>query len=160
MMCSGHTGAGTVLVDLDSTLADTRPRRHLSPTVDPTKTWLDYSLGCADDLPMPGVIKLVSLLRAAGWRIEIVTGRHAQARADTIDWLRRHDVPYHRLRMREPGDPDEALDLKLAVIDDLTAWGYFVALVIDDNAAIAAALEARGHTVLCVNPRYDQERVA
>ncbi len=145
----------TILVDLDSTLADTRPRRHLAPTVDASKTWTDYSLGCAADAPIAGTIRFVQMLDDAGYQIHIVTGRHASARGLTEDWLSHHHIPYTRLVMRQPGE--EHIDsgaLKLIYVADQRRRGYTFVLALEDNVDIAHALEARGVPVLCCNPRY------
>ncbi len=149
------TGFGdVVLVDLDSTLSDTRPRRHLAPTVDPTKTWTDFSLGAGDDRPIPGPIRLVQMLDHAGYDIHIVTGRHTTARTLTEDWLTNHYVPYHRLRMRTDADPTDSGHIKLAYVSELRARQYRIVLALEDNVDIANALEDRGVPVLCCNPRY------
>jgi hypothetical protein len=59
-----------VLWDLDSTLFDTRGRRHLMPPPEIANSengggahaWIEYSAACADDPPIEGAIRLRKLM--------------------------------------------------------------------------------------------------
>ncbi len=143
-----------VLVDLDSTLADTRPRRHLAPTVDATKTWQDYSMGCAGDTPIGGTIRFLQILDNAGYGIHIVSGRYASARTLTEKWLDTHHVPWHLLRLRDDDDHRTAAELKLAYLTEITEKRFKPVLALDDDPHIATAYERAGVPVLRINPRY------
>lgn len=149
-MCE-NTPPSTIVFDLDSTLADTRPRRHLCPTVDATKTWTDYALGCANDTLMPGAAELLRLCWDAGHTIHILSWRDQAAHALTLTWLARHNLPYDVLRLRKPTDPEDSTAFKLDYIKHLRD----VRLVVEDWPDAAAAIEALGIPVLCVNPRYN-----
>ncbi len=143
-----------VVVDLDSTLTDTRQRRDWCPTVNPASTWHEYWSRCPLDGPLPETIALVRLLDRAGHRIHIVSNRSARTLGQTKDWLRRHQVPYTELSMRPETVGIEGHRFKLAHLRQLQAEGSHVALVIDDDATLADALDALGVPLLCVNPRY------
>lgn len=144
-----------VCVDLDSTLADTRHRRHLCPTVNPDATWDDYVGVCGDDTPIAGTVRLVRMLCEAGYGIHIVTNRPAHVMHHTITWLRRHGIPLDELRMRtDDTHIDDGDILKLHYLADLRSRGYKIMLYIEDRPATAAAMEAQGVPVVCVNPRY------
>ncbi len=134
-----------VLVDLDSTLADTRQRRHLCPTVDPTKTWTDYAMGCPDDEPIAGTVALVRALYKRGYGIHIVSHRDRAALDLTVDWLIRHDIPHHAVALNQH---------KVSYLMALREAGAEVVLAIDDDCDVAAAYEAVDCPVVCVNPRY------
>jgi hypothetical protein len=144
-----------VCVDLDSTLADTRHRRELCPTVNPASTWDDYTEACGGDVPLAGAVTLVRLLAASGYGIHVVTNRSHRFREQTVSWLRTHGIPANHVALRPP---DVVLDdtdrWKLDYLRIARASGYTVLLFVEDWPATADAIEAVGIPVLCVNPRY------
>jgi|SRR5882724_6421216 len=142
-----------VVVDLDSTLADTRQRHHLSPTEDPTKTWVDYAGACIGDAPIEGSIALVRLLYPH-YFIYILTGRDGSSRLQTETWLDIHGVPYDSLRMREIGDIEGNGHYKATEIEKMRRAGFRDKLFIDDWPSVCETVENEGTPALCVNPRY------
>ncbi len=143
-----------VCVDLDSTLCDTRHRRHLVRAPDdPQPTdWREYSLACADDPPIEGPIARVRLL-ARAYRIVIVSARDEAARDLTVVWLRRHEVPYDRLILYRSGvDDADIVAFKATQIGLLRAEGAEVVLMVEDAPTVAAAMQALGVTTLLVQP--------
>jgi hypothetical protein len=78
--------ATAIVLDLDSTLADTRHRRDLLPIVNPASTWEEYALACDGDSPIPETFALMNAL----WplhQIHIISGRHEIALDKTVRWL-------------------------------------------------------------------------
>lgn len=147
----------TVVFDLDSTLADTSPRHHLIDREDKENTdWEAYSLAAADDLPFEGTCILLRLLYHRGVHIVILTARSGIARDLTIEWLRKHDIPFDELVMRGDGEPGTPADFKIRELRRLDARGVGagVALVIEDWPDVKAELEEAGYPVLLVNPNY------
>lgn len=142
-----------VCADIDSTLADTRQRRHLCPTVDPSRTWDEYATTCGMDAPITGTITVLRMLHAAGYGIHLVSNRPAAALPMTVSWLSRHDVRYHAIRLRR-SDEDLATDIKVAYLAEIRGYGFNPVLFVEDWPVTAAAIEAEGVPVLCVNPRY------
>lgn len=143
-----------VCVDLDSTLCDTRHRRYLVRAPDdPQPTdWREYSLACADDPPIDGPIALVRLL-ARAYKIVIVSARDEAARDLTVEWLRRHEVPYDRLILYRSGvDDADIVAFKATQIRRVRDDGAEVVLMVEDAPAVATALQALGVTTLLVQP--------
>lgn len=62
--------------------------------------------------PNPQLIRTLRGLSRAGIKIMVVTARPEQYRAQTVAWLKSHDVPYHRLTMRARGDNRSSPDLR------------------------------------------------
>lgn len=148
---------GIIVFDLDSTLADTRPRREHCPTVDLSKTWTDYERACANDRPMPGTVALLRLLWDSGHEIHIVTWRSLQVSHYTLAWLDQHNIPYDLLRMRWHSDPKDSNEYKTYVINRMIQIGKTPKLVVEDWPEAAAAIETLGIPVLTVDPRYRHE---
>lgn len=142
-----------VVVDLDSTLADTRQRHYLSPTEDPSKTWEDYAGACSADLPIEGSVALLRLLHPH-YFIYILTGRDGSARAKTEKWLAEYNIPYDLLRMREPTDIEGNGNYKTKEIAKMVELGFKAKLFIDDWPSVCESVEGEGTPALCVNPRY------
>lgn len=145
----------TVVVDLDSTLADTSHRHAFTPLSDPRYTWVDYSLLSIDDKPVPGAVRLVQLLYEH-YQIHILSFREDAATEMTMHWLVRHNIPYDRLQLKPAGMPDDNHNrYKIEAVKQLQEQGESVELVIDDWPGLREAMwEAVGVPVLVVNPCY------
>lgn len=143
---------GIVVWDLDSCIADTSPRHHLSPFIDSTQTWHTYAKACINDLPMD-TIELVKITHALH-RVHIVTGRRSSALAETIGWLSRYSVPHDELRMRTDHDPDSNTDYKIAYMKTLPEVPV---LFISDWAPECQAVRKHlGIKAVCINPEYEK----
>lgn len=133
----GESNLPVVVVDIDSTIADTRGRRHLAPPRelhgDPEQ-WKPYSLGCGTDEPIAGLVRLLKLLHS-GNLVFLLSARNDVAEALTVTWLRIHGVPYDRLRLW--GDEDAGSTPSTYKVRAINAWiaeGWNVQLFIDDWA--------------------------
>jgi len=146
---------GFVVVDIDSTLADTRQRHGKSPHSDPSATWLSYGLLCADDVPIAGTVRTVQMLWLAGHGIHIVTGRGEQVRDLTEQWLYEHGIPYNSLTMRQDHESEDHVEYKRSHLIRLKNEEPFPALLaIEDWPDVVEMYEAEGVPTLCINPRY------
>jgi hypothetical protein len=119
-----------ILFDLDGTLALIEHRQHY--VRGKKKRWRDFFAACIDDTPNAPLITLLHVLYRQ-FQIYIVSGRSDEVRAQTEDWLLRHQVPYHRLIMRKEGDytPDNVL--KRSWVEDGTLPKNRILCVFDDR---------------------------
>jgi len=147
-----------VCVDLDSTLCDTRHRRHLVRVESgEAPDWQVYSMACGDDPPVVGVLRAVQLL-AATHEIVVVSARDRAARDLTVEWLARHAVPYRDLVLGGgPDAPADVVDFKVHHLRRLQTAGYEVALLVDDLVPVVEACRPLGIPVLSVRPPVDFE---
>lgn len=149
-------GSGTMLwppvepvavVDMDSTVCDTRHRRHLAP-VGPNKSllaaWEKYSLGCPGDSVILGAATLIRLLHGPNL-VFLLTSRNDIAEQESLNWLAANHLPFDRLRMRAPDEdqPDNPTDWKVAVVDQWMREGWNIQLFIDDWAETCTAITER-----------------
>jgi hypothetical protein len=153
-----------VLLDLDSTLRNSRQRHHLSPTqknvpgepLDPHANWHEYSMAGINDEPMRGPITALRLL----WphhQIHIVSGSNESARGNTTQWLDRHvGLDWiDGIHLRAEDDFTESGPYKVAHILALRRRGIEPVLFFEDWAPAAQYIEAVGEVpVVCVNPCY------
>jgi hypothetical protein len=147
--------SGCVVLDKDSTIADTRHRHWMLDEIKAGKlTWDDYSLAAAVDAPMPGTVQLMRLLEPS-YRLVVITGASDTASGQVLDWFDKHQIRVDELRMRPSGNSTPNGEFKVAEIKALQR-DYEVKLVIEDW--IDAVTYITGHTglpVLGVNPFYE-----
>lgn len=149
-----------VTVDLDSTIADTRHRKHLlegeyARNEDGTsEKWIRYAEACIDDTPIEATVTLVRAL-SANYQIFFVSGRHIQGLPQTIAWLQKHDIPFDGIALRTDDDPwkDGQGYYKWIKIKFIEAThDVDVELHIDDWGTVKDYLEPKGIPVLHVVP--------
>jgi hypothetical protein len=124
---------GVVTVDLDSTLCDTRPRRHLLGTAGDPASWVDYSMACAGDGIIHATARLVEILNRCH-DIHIVTGRNEEARPQTEQWLRENHIQYEELHMLPVGYSERCTpeDVKVMLLRKIILARHPVLLHVDD----------------------------
>lgn len=157
----------TILVtcDLDSTLCDTGHRQKLIDRENGTD-WEKYSLQCADDIPVMGMVKVLQLL-ALNPDVLIVglSARMGVAEQASLDWMITHGVPIERVfldtgEIRQYDASYTHADYKLArlrQVEDI--MGMKVALHFDDYAEVAHTFNAAGVPTVCVRTPQDIEEI-
>jgi phosphoglycolate phosphatase-like HAD superfamily hydrolase len=132
------------VVDIDGVVADVRHRlRHVRRT---PRDWDAFFAAAVHDPPHPEGVAVVERL-ADDHEVVFLTGRPEWLRADTRAWLARHGLDGHRLLMRPERDRRPAAQVKLRLLREL-ARGRTVAVVVDDDADVVAALAAAGYPTL------------
>ncbi len=131
------------IVDLDGVVADVRHRLgHLTGR---RKDWSAFFAAAGDDPAHPEGVAVVTTL-ADEHEIVYVTGRPESLRAVTERWLDDLGIGGHELVMRGDGDRRPAAQVKVAVARRL-ARGRTVAVVVDDDEQVLAAMRRAGFTV-------------
>lgn len=132
-----------VVFDLDGVVADVRHRlHHLEHR---PRRWDAFFTAAIDDPPLAEGVTLANLA-AQDARVVYLTGRPEWCRRDTLSWLRRHQLPAGELHMRGNLDRRPARLLKPEILRRL-ARAAPIALVVDDDAEVCAAVEAAGFPV-------------
>jgi hypothetical protein len=132
------------VIDLDGVVADVRHR--LAHVQSRPKDWDGFFAGIPDDPPLAEGLAVVRRL-ATDHELVYLTGRPERTRTETLAWLERHDLPQGRLLMRRAGDRRPARQVKPQLLRRLAA-GRRVAVVVDDDPEVCAALERDGWPVL------------
>jgi hypothetical protein len=137
-----------VICDLDGTLANDDARAH--HLRDPrARDWGSYFAACGGDSPYHEIIQLVRLLKYAKKRIYIYSSRLETVRADTLEWLERHNVPYDKLVMRPEAERTDDHILKLKWLQD-SGEADQVWLIIEDRNRVVQAWRDAGYVCLQV----------
>jgi hypothetical protein len=127
-------------VDIDGVVADVTHRlHHLEGR---RKDWDAFFAAAVDDPPHEEGLAIVARL-AEDHEVVYLTGRPERCRPDTEWWLERHGIGGHRLHMRPQGTRRPAAEVKRELLDEL-ARGRDVAVVVDDDPVVIAAMKAAG----------------
>jgi acid phosphatase class B len=146
---------GIVLCDIDSTVADTRHRSHMSPHAHPDNTWESYGALCSDDNLIAGTRGLLKILHNAGHEIWFVTGRPAVVEVPTKDWLIANDFPFDSLRTYQTTDHKHHVEYKRSWLRTVQEMHGTVILALDDWPSVVDMYEEEGVPCICINPRYE-----
>jgi hypothetical protein len=97
------------IFDLDGTLALIEHRRHF--VENGRKQWDEFFKACVDDTVNVPVAQTYRALDQQGCEMWIFSGRGSIVYDETWKWLRKHNIKYSVLRMREDKDytPDDVL---------------------------------------------------
>jgi hypothetical protein len=133
------------VLDIDGVLADVRHRLHFIENA--ARDWDGFFGAMPDDPPL---VEGVAVARRLGLDHDLVylTGRPERTRAATAAWLAFHELPRGQLIMRSDRDRRPARVTKPALLRRLANSGRTIAAVVDDDPAVASALEAAGWPVL------------
>lgn len=135
-----------VIVDIDGTLSDLTHRVHFSK--EPTKDWDRFFDLVKDDTPRIDTIEKVKGLHKTH-DIVLVSGRPERCRKDTYEWMKKHDVPFTTLFMRQDNDKRPDTEVKKDILDK-----YFkkdlIKLVIDDRPSVIRMWRENGLEVMDV----------
>ena len=121
-----------IVVDIDGTLADISHRQH--HIKGKRKKWRKFFQSMDKDLPVPAVAAKVRML-SQDHMIILVSGRPDDYRTLTEDWLRKHQIPYHQLFMRQSGDFRDDDVVKQEILNQYLNKEK-IKLVIDDRPRV------------------------
>lgn len=135
------------LFDLDGTLADLTHRLHLIKKEKPE--WDEFFSRCGLDRPNQWCADLMAALHASGYVIEIVSARPPGVEPHTRDWLKMHEIVYHRLNLiGDSKTPDH--ELKRAWLRS-RADRRDIAFVVDDRQRVVDMWRDEGLVCLQCN---------
>lgn len=137
-----QTDRPIAIVDIDGVVADVRHRlHHISAR---PKDWDAFFDAAVADPPHEQGLRVVRTL-AQDHEIIYLTGRPERLRQATDEWLARHGIGGHTLMMRSDRDRRPAAQVKVELLQRL-ARSREVAVVVDDDARVLAAMDAAGFT--------------
>ena len=146
-----------VIFDLDGTLALIDKRRAISTLPSGKMDWDTFFDPKNIDLDQPNdaVITMAKMLKAAGNRIVILSGRSKATKDATKVWLKKFDVPFDILKMRPTSKdfkfmPDD--QLKQMWLDQLFTNKDDIVCVFDDRQKVVDMWRQNGLTCMQVAP--------
>lgn len=109
-----------IIVDIDGTLAHVAGR-----------SYYDYSRVLEDSVDE--VIRDLVVRLSSDYRVIMVSGRDHLCYDDTVQWLKRHDIPCDQLLMRADDDKRHDYIVKREIYENHIKDNYNVQLVLDDR---------------------------
>lgn len=120
-----------VICDIDGTLA----LRGDGPDARRFYDW--HRVG--EDTPNEPVVELLNMI-APAWpplvRIILLSGRDEVCRAETEEWLIKHDIGWHELYMRRHKDNRKDSVVKREMYESYVLGSYRVVCVLDDRTQV------------------------
>lgn len=157
---------GTLFCDIDGTVADLTHRRVFLQSH--PKNYPAFEKGIPLDTPIMPIINAVRDLYDAGWKVIMCSGRSVTTKGTTVDWLNRHEVPFHDIYMRAAHEVDETGAVKIAksgkpkpdhrkdsivkyeLLQEARADGHDPDIVFDDRNQVVEMWRANGIPVVQV----------
>ena len=130
--------------DHDGTLSDADGRQELLERDPPD--WEAFHAAGQHDPPVEHICALARMMFRDGHRVEIWTGRTERYRQQTVDWLARHDIKYHALRMRADGDFRSGHTIKMEWMEE----AGLPDIMFEDSTRAAEQFRASGLAVVQV----------
>jgi hypothetical protein len=145
------TPGRAVVVDIDGVLSDASSRQHYLET--PRQDWRSFFDACGEDPVIEEVHALLDLLEP-DLQIVLLTARPHRVHHLTEAWLRRYDIRWDLLIMREWGDYDLARDFKHSTVWDLRRAGFDLVMAFEDDRRNVAMFRSEGIPTLYIHSGY------
>jgi phosphoglycolate phosphatase-like HAD superfamily hydrolase len=152
---SGTLKLPAVIFDMDGTLCDIEPIKHLVSQGLKSKNFSEFHKRSADMDPIEWVVNEARSWHEVGANVIIVTARQHLFRTSTVDWLHQHGVPFTELHMRRDGDVRDDVDIKKDILHDLKNT-YRVLWAFDDRPDVVALWQTH-HIPVTVVPGWVDE---
>lgn len=92
-----------IIYDIDGTLADISHRKHFIEG--DVKDWASFNANCVSDEPIPEMVDRIKLdIEEEKHWVFLMTGRSAEYRDITEQWMTKHGIYHDGLLMRNEGD--------------------------------------------------------
>ena len=127
----GHVDAGpTVVFDLDGVLSDATRRQHYLEW--PRRDWETFFEECGEDQLIAEVARVLECLDD-DLRVVLLTARPIRVQHQTLGWLKRYDLRWDLLVMRDWGDYMAAPSFKRLTVHELRDYGFDLRLAFEDD---------------------------
>lgn len=101
--------------------------------------------------PIDDMAEILGQWKTLGYSVDIVTGRHTCSHQDSLDWLKRYQVPYDSFIMVDKyGWDDTDHDIAIS-LDDLCAMSFCFA--VEDNLNMTSFLTREMRTPVLLHNR-------
>lgn len=132
------------LVDIDGTLA------HMNGKRGPFD-WKKVGLDDVDEV-IASIVNALQETNSADYGVIVMSGRDESCRAETVEWLERHNIWFDHLFMRPEKDMRKDSLVKAELFDRYVRDHYDVQFVLDDRQQVVDMWRAMGITCLQVAP--------
>ena len=139
------------MFDLDGVLSDAASRQHYIEAG--RRDWNSFFEACGDDPLIEEVACLLHLLDAR-LQIILLTGRPLRVQPQTVAWLKRYDLRWDLLIMRDYGDYAAAREFKRWTVSDLRHYGFDLRLAFEDDRRNLEMFRSEGIPCVYIHSGY------
>ncbi|HEU5083767.1 MAG TPA: hypothetical protein VFU14_10530 [Acidimicrobiales bacterium] len=120
----------TVVFDLDGVLSDATRRQHYLEW--PRRDWETFFEECGEDALIAEVARVLECLDD-GLNVVLLTARPIRVQPQTLGWLKRYELRWDLLVMRDWGDYMAAPSFKRLTVRELRGYGFDLRLAFEDD---------------------------
>jgi hypothetical protein len=144
--------AEAVVFDMDGVLSDAAGRqRFLYAGGRPD--WDSFFEACGEDPLVDEMARLLELLDR-DLQIVLLTGRPLRVQPQTLRWLKRFELRFDLLVMRDQGNYARVSVFKRRTVHQLRAYGFDLRLAFEDDPRNRAMFEAEGVPCVYIHSGY------
>ena len=137
-----------VVVDLDGTLANCDHRRHHVRRTDGLKKdWKAFFADIPDDPVNQWCANIIRCMESK-YKIVLCTGRDSNQQRNTVEWLKKNEISYDDLFMRDRNDSRQDFVTKEVILDFEILTRYNPIMFIDDRQQVIDLWRRRGFVAL------------
>jgi phosphoglycolate phosphatase-like HAD superfamily hydrolase len=140
-----------VIFDIDGVLSDAGTRQHFIESG--RRNWDAFFDACGDDPLIEDVATLLHLLDPS-LQVILLTGRPLRVQPQTKAWLKRYELRWDLLIMRDFGDYSRAREFKRETVDDLRKYGFDLQLAFEDDRRNLEMFRAEGVPCVYIHSGY------
>ncbi|HTN99661.1 MAG TPA: hypothetical protein VL068_03200 [Microthrixaceae bacterium] len=141
----------TVVFDMDGVLSNASGRQHFLSTG--RRDWDSFFHACGEDDLIDEVATLLHTLDS-GHRIVLLTARPMSVQPQTLGWLKRHDLRWDCLIMREYGDFMPARVYKRRTVKELRHKEFDLRLAFEDDPRNVDMFHSEGIPCVYIHSGY------
>jgi hypothetical protein len=141
-----------VIFDIDGVLSDAASRQHFIDGPG-RRDWDAFFDACGDDPLIEEVACLLHLLDG-DLSVVLLTGRPIRVQTETVAWLKRYEVRWDLLIMRDFGDYSAAREFKRWTVADLRRFGFQLRLAFEDDRRNLEMFRAEGVPCVYIHSGY------
>lgn len=141
-----------VVFDMDGVLSDAASRQHYIEGPG-RRDWHAFFEACGDDPLIEEVATLLHYLDDE-LRIVLLTGRPIRVQPQTLAWLKRYELRWDLLIMRDFGDYSAAREFKQWTVGELRRAGFDLKLAFEDDRRNLEMFRAEGIPSLYIHSGY------
>jgi beta-phosphoglucomutase-like phosphatase (HAD superfamily) len=141
-----------VVFDMDGVLSDAAVRQHYLEGPG-RRDWEAFFDACGDDPLVEEVACVLSLLDPS-LQIVLLTARPQRVRPQTLAWLKRYELRWDLLIMRDYGDYSAAREFKRWTVRELRDEGFELALAFEDDRRNLEMFRAEGVPCVYIHSGY------
>jgi hypothetical protein len=145
------TPGPAVVFDMDGVLSDATSRQHFIER--PWRDWEAFFEACGDDPLIDEVARLLDVIEV-DCRVVLLTARPIRVQANTLGWLRRYELRWDLLIMREFGDYGASREFKRNSVDELRGYGFDLRLAFEDDRRNVDMFHSEGVPCIYIHSGY------